>query len=231
LEAPTKAKASKARKTMQGVPSNPPDALQTTPTNADISLLPSVSLDKENSTQSCKKKGWKTLDKIPANAFYFHCPAEGRDKVSLWSFKDRDLALAVKEGMELLPPDEKGRQQINNNVSQKIKCLAKPGYTGMKEHLKTCVLWQSQVGGLYDENENNRKFTSLPLEKVPPLYREHRVVMKKNGLHNLSREDKKKLENQRQKTNRKLLKKLVDALVDNWDEDFAQYLSEKCGIT
>ena len=190
------------------------------------------SANKENNCKKNSKKAWKTVGDIPDGGVYFQCPAPGCDKVSLWSFKREDIQMALQQGMDLLPPDANGRRQINNNVPQRIKCLSRPGYTGMKEHLKTCEKWKAQVGEtlLGGEKGNNKKFASLPVDLVPPLYRDRRVVMKKDGLHKLTRAEKKKRENDRQKDDRRCVKIMLDKLVKHWNDDVENVL-RSIGIT
>lgn len=178
-------------------------------------------------------QSFKTIDDIPDNAYYFMCPATGCGKCSLWSFKKKDLTDALEQGMALLPPDALNRRQIDNNDFQRnvaSKLLQKPGYNGMKDHIKTCSKWIAHIGGPLQEMPEGAKVPKLREDHTPPLFHDRRIVKKKNGLHNLTRKEKKQRDNEKQKKERQACKFLVDTIALNWTQDVKDFFEVRLGI-
>lgn len=182
------------------------------------------------SKKAPKERKCKDVSKLPKGSYYFKCPAPGCEKVSLWSYQDEDKAQAEREGMLLMPPDAKGRRQIRNNVVQRhVKCLPKPGYTGMKEHLRKCPKWISFVGHPLEESGEDRKIDVRDID-VPPLYYDRRLVHKKTRLNELSKKEKKQRDNDRQRMDRHFSKHLIDTITSCWNPDVARFMDENFGI-
>ena len=169
--------------------------------------------------KKAQPKKHKKLKDIGHGSFYFKCPAPGCDKVSPWSNDPKEKETALQQGMVLLPEDPVTKcRQIDNNVQQMIPCLQKAGYSSMKDHMKRCELWQNFLREANNGKSPTNKGRSPDVDLNAPLYRDRRYKLKKDGSHNLTKKEKKDLENQKAKQERKASKEIFKAVAENWDK-------------
>jgi hypothetical protein len=174
---------------------------------------------KEEGGKTSTAGRFRTIDTIPHGSFYFMCPAADCKKVSLWGHAESLKRIAIEQGMKLHPIETPHLcRQIDNSVQQKIKCLNRPGYAGMKEHLKVCPHWRAEVktrleliGASLNDDE------PVPIDQTAPLYQDRRVKIKPEGTHNLTREEKRALQNERQRKQRAAWIRVSEGVAANWE--------------